>query len=198
MYPTPSSFTFAEAIASDVKRAQDGESLGPHLKAYAERRAVRVKSSATGDSESAAASLQQSEDATNLIYEYHYDTLQSIYRAQGRIHTIAAIASPMMSVRALSMALAGTDLEQHTRFANAAEAHRRMMISKLNGMMTPSEDGAPPLSGEALWRSIPPFTHQVASFGEALTPYRFDLVLFAVWAVVAAALLLSLERVRIT
>jgi ABC-2 type transport system permease protein len=199
LYPTPSSYTFARAIETDVKRTQDGEDPRPELQQFAREHAEKGPPIAKTDSASddPAQMLQQAEAGTNLVYDYHYDGLERTYRAQSKVHALATLASPMVAVRSLSMAIAGTDLPQHLRFANATETHRRMMIARLNGAMS-GPDGAPPLLGEALWRSIPSFSYAVPALGAALAPYRLELLIFALWVVVAALLIGSLRRVRIS
>jgi ABC-2 type transport system permease protein len=184
--PTPSSFAFAESIATDLRQVSDGHGPSSAISQLAERR------------KSTGRVLQDGEEATSVVFDYHYDRLHQTYSAQGRIHALASLVSPMMAVRALSMAIAGTDLEQHVRFAAAAETHRRTMLGTLNGTLAAQQEaGLPQLSGEALWRSIPQFAYEPATLAAALAPHGLSAAILVLWLGVASLLFWSLRKVHV-
>jgi ABC-2 type transport system permease protein len=174
LHPVPSSLEFAQAIQEDLKNVRDGHGLGG------------------GDPRAAALALAEGEAKSAAAYQYHYGLLFDTYEAQSRVHTLASLASPTMAVRALSMAVAGSDLQQHRRFLDAAETHRHGLVDALNAADA-SGGGGP-----GLWASIPRFSLEPAGLGAALAPYRPALFVLAGWLALAALLFWSLRRVRVS
>lgn len=66
-------------------------------------------------------------------------------QASGLLQEALPATAPLIAVRTLSMALAGTDVEQHRHFATAAETYRRDLMRQMNGDMTQNS-----LTGESL------------------------------------------------
>ncbi|MEM6457354.1 MAG: DUF3526 domain-containing protein, partial [Acidobacteriota bacterium] len=105
----------------------------------------------------AGISLQASEEHSNLVYDAAYGDLWQRYLGQEQLHMWGAALSPRLAVRAVSMAVAGTDVARHRHFAEAAEQHRRALVKFLNDDMTQNAgtDGFGYLADEALWRAAP-------------------------------------------
>ncbi len=175
LHPTPSSFEFARQIQEDMRNVSDGHSLGG------------------GDPRAAALALAEGEAKSAAAYEYRYGLLFDTYEAQGRVHTLASLLSPTLAVRSLSMGIAGSDLVQHRRFLDAAEAHRHRMVDALN-----ASDAQEGIAGAELWASIPQFSLPPVGLGAAIAPYRMALFVLAGWLLLAALLFWSLRRVRVS
>jgi ABC-2 type transport system permease protein len=102
-------------------------------------------------------------------------------------------------VRALSMAIAGTDVEQHRAFATAAEQYRRLLVKAMNDdMAVNSKTGDWSYkAGPSLWAQIPPFTYEAPRLGTALGSAAGALVVFGAWLVAAASALAAIRRLDV-
>ena len=193
VYPIPTPRAFLAAIAEDEAKGMAGQGT------RAERRwALEEKILAEHDVETleelpvnfAGLSLQASEEHSNLVYDKHYGDLWRRYTGQERLHGWGAALSPVLAVRALSMAVAGTDVARHRHFAEAAEQHRRELVRFLNDDMTlnAGEASFAYLADEGLWRQTPTFTYQPPDLGEVLGRQLPAFLWLALWLAAAAAL----------
>ena len=127
LHPTPSAFEFARTV-----QRRDGQRRGrtcrrPDRGALTERllaehgveRVEDLPINLTG------VYLQELEEFGNVVFDHNYGALWDTFERQGTVHETLAVAAPLLAVRALSMGLAGTDVEQHRHFAVAAETYRR-------------------------------------------------------------------------
>ncbi len=128
--------------------------------------------------------MQESEEHSNQVYAHHYARLWSVFERQVTLHNAAAIVAPVLAVRSVSMALAGTDVFHHLDFADAAERYRQLLVKTLN------EDWAynsTPATGETyvadarLWTSIQPFTYTPPSLALALKQQWLALAWLGGW-----------------
>ncbi|MBC54278.1 MAG: ABC transporter permease [Gammaproteobacteria bacterium] len=76
-------------------------------------------------------SLQGEAEGSAVMNQYAAE-LHATQRRQATIINLFAIASPYLAVRNLSMRSAGTDLINHQRFLDAAEAQRFELIQQIN------------------------------------------------------------------
>ncbi|MBC7896713.1 MAG: DUF3526 domain-containing protein [Cytophagaceae bacterium] len=195
--PTPSAFQFITALDADLKKGPDGHS--PDVRTDSLRRTLLAKHRvSTVDSlpfNFDAVQMQQAEEDGNIVFDRHYGALYSAYRRQNIVHQLGAVVAPLLAVRALSMGLAGTDVEHHRAFADASEAYRRMLIKKMNGSMAEnSRSGDFSYKADpSLWKEVPPFTYEqpplVLSMGMQLP----SLWLLLAWVVIG---LVSVVRTR--
>lgn len=133
--------------------------------------------------------LRVNDQAGYGVMDRHFNALWDTYARQLALQGWAGVLSPTITVRALSMGLAGTDFDEHRRFSAAAEAHRRLMQDIISEDLIAHADG----HGEQhftyraeheLWARVPPFEYRPASAGVALENNAQSLALL-----VAAALL---------
>jgi ABC-2 type transport system permease protein len=132
--------------------------------------------------------MQAGEEHGNEVFDRHFGALYDTYRAQATIHAAFGAISPVLAVRALSMAIAGTNVEQHRAFAEAAESYRRLLVKAMNeDQAQHSRTGdwdyqAPP----ELWASLPPFDYEAPSVGTALRGEATALAVLGAWLAIAA------------
>ncbi|MEE4360739.1 MAG: DUF3526 domain-containing protein [Pseudomonadales bacterium] len=128
-------------------------------------------------------------------------------REQARVLHRFAWLSPLLAVRHLSMAAAGTDLVNHHRFVDAAEAYRFDFVQRLNRLhaeaLTLADDLARSRDAQAEqrtrisaenWARMPDFSFEVAP---AVERVRASLPLAGVlflWTLAATALLALVRR----
>ncbi len=143
--------------------------------------------------------LQASEEFGDRIFDLNYGQLWDTFERQSRVHETLAVAAPLLAVRALSMGLAGTDVEQHRHFAAAAETYRRDLMRQMNGDLAQnSRTGEQYLAGDELWASVPPLEYDAPELAWVLGNRALSIAMLLLWflgAMVAAVL--SVRRTRV-
>lgn len=176
MVPTPSAFEFEEEIARLRKEARergvDGHNMDhPGTKALVEKLLAQYGAQRLEDLpvNFRGIALAEGERTGNAIYDRVFGKLWSDYEAQARIQQWLGLAAPVLSMRALSMAAAGTDFFQYRHFATAAEAHRRRFIETINDDITHnSRYGENYTPGREVWEKAPAFEYEPPGAGWAL------------------------------
>ncbi len=196
LYPSPSFAQFYGELGEDLGAAKAGAADFEQqlLDQYGVSSREELPISYAG------ASLQASEERSNPVFDEHFGRLWATYERQGQVHAIAGLLSPMILVRDLSMALAGTDVSHHRHFADAAEQHRRVFIKFLNDDMTANAAGADfaYVAGADLWADAPRFEYQAPTVVEVFRPYAMSVLLLVTWTVVAfAGAVVATRRLRI-
>lgn len=199
--PTPDAAAFWADINREVKEGLPGEpSFAEQLKAF-ERETLRAHGvSRQEDLPVGFLALRRLfRDAhADRVHDRHFDRLWHTYRAQQRAVLIGSGGSPTLMWRAVSMALAGTDLAHEQRFQESAERYRRgvnLLIDRWDAMHTRGlvsyEDR---YAGADLWESMPQFGHVPPGLGAALSQVRAEMLVLAAWGLLAVALLLGSAR----
>jgi len=132
-------------------------------------------------------SIQAGEEHSAEIFDKHYRYLFGILRNQNKFAQLGGILAPMLSIRALSMALSGTDFEHHRHFVEASEAHRRVIQKILNEDLAanPDRNGERYTAGPELWAKIPDFRYEFPTAGWALQHYGTAVLLLLFWCFVS-------------
>jgi ABC-2 type transport system permease protein len=140
--------------------------------------------------------LQAGEEHGNEVFDHNFGKLWTIYEQQERVHQWASLASPLLAVRSISMAMAGTDLAHLRHFTTAAEQYRRMVNKKMNlNVATQSRSGQYYyFADRKLWEDTAAFRYDPPDAGWALSRQRLPAALLAAWA--TAALVAGLVAVR--
>jgi ABC-2 type transport system permease protein len=107
--------------------------------------------------------------------------------------------SPVIALRQLSMALAGTDALHHQDFLDQAERYRYSFVQTLNQMQVdqiPNRNaGEDPRISAANWRSVPSFTyHPPDTMAAADARVWPNLLLLGAWLAVLALLVFPVGR----
>lgn len=203
LHPIPTPRVFFDAIAQDKAQGLDGEGdrqeRGQKL-----RQEVMEKYGVENLEELpisfAGLSLQASEEQANGVFDKHYGELWRLYTDQERLHLWGSALSPMLALRSISMAVAGTDVTRHRHFADAAEEHRRKMVKFLNDDLTHNAAGSDfgYLADRELWQETPRFSYQPPGLDQVLLRQLPAFGWLTVWLLVtcAAAIRLS-SRLRV-
>jgi ABC-2 type transport system permease protein len=190
--PTPSSVDFWAGIHKDTSEGIDGHNPSSQ-RAESIRKGLlaQYKVSRTEDLpiNFDGWMLMAGEEYGNGVFDKHYGQLWDTFQRQDRVQGLFALASPLLAVRSLSMAMAGTDFEHHKDFAVHAEQYRRTINRILNGDLTyRSRTGQTSYTADAnLWRTIPEFSYQSPSTWWALSRQLAGLGMLLGWAALAAA-----------
>jgi ABC-2 type transport system permease protein len=188
--PTPTAYEFAKAIADDFAKGIDGHNPADTRAKALEARVLRqygVDSISKLPVNFAGIALHAGEAYGDSVYDRRYSALWGAYEQQERVRTAVAVVAPVLSVRALSMGLAGTDVSQHRRFADAAERYRREFVYAMNEDMTQNAGTADfeYKADRALWARIPPFAYEAPSLAWVLGEQRGALLVLLGWLAVA-------------
>jgi ABC-2 type transport system permease protein len=184
--PAPSAIEFAAAI-------EDEKAGGPDWDTRVERVVERFLE---GEFESSLApanvevvALIESEAEETALYDRHFERLFDAYSAQARTYERAALVSPTLAARTLSMALAGTDEKHDREFAAAAARYRAQMLTTLNSELAGSGrlNAFDYVRGRDLWEKIPAFDYDVPAAAWAVSQRAWSVIALAMWCVMAIA-----------
>ena len=195
LHPAPTAFEFARTVEAEMATGVDG--LAPPDRAAITARLLEEHGVETVEElpvNVSGITLQASEEFGNAIYDRNYGALWDTFERQSRVHESLSVVAPLLAVRALSMGLAGTDVEQHRHFATAAETYRRDLMRRMNGDLAEnSRTGETYLAGDELWADVPPLEYEAPELAWVLGNRTLSLlilgiwVLGALWAAVAGA-----------
>ena len=123
------------------------------------------------------------------VYEKHHADLERRFVTQSDWQLAAAVAGPLLPVRALSQALAGTDIRHHVHFTSAAEQYRRVFIDATSEEIARRNTGTGNTAtvGNDFWRAVPAFDYHAPSWAWALASQWRALLGLATWLVLALA-----------
>jgi ABC-2 type transport system permease protein len=128
--------------------------------------------------------LQAGEDYGNQVFDRAYSNLWAALFSQETIHYYLSAFAPLLAVRSLSMALAGTDLSHHVDFAKKAEEYRRLIQRIMNDDIT--YGGARVrgvyVRGADLWTKVPEFRYAPPSVAWVLQQQWLPALMLIAWA----------------
>ena len=192
IHPTPSALEFARTLQQEMAAGVEGVERPDRAaltgRLLAQHGVERVEDLPVNE---VGIYLQESEEFGNRIFDRNYGALWDAFERQSLVHEALAAAAPLLAVRALSMGLAGTDVEQHRHFATAAETYRRDLMRRMNGDLAEnSRTGEQYTAGPDLWAQTPPLRYDAPTLGWVLNNRILSLLVLAAWlagAVAAAA-----------
>ena len=188
LHPTPSAQEFATALAEDKDVGIQGMDYDDYLERrrtelLAEYNAERIEDLPINYN---GWRLQVSEEYGNQFFDQHYARLWDQFEAQDRLRQVAGSVAPLLAIRSLSMALAGTDFSHFRRFAEQAETYRRELVAFLNADL---RDNAGPrgfgyTQTRAFWEQAPSFAYDAPGAGWALSGKSASLAVLLAWFLV--------------
>jgi ABC-2 type transport system permease protein len=137
LYPAPSKPEFDRAIHRDVLLGGDGHD--PQDARFARLQGELLAANKVSRLEDLpvnfkGVAMKAGEEYSSRVYEKHFAALQGIYRRQNSVSEWASLVNPYLAIRAVSMALAGSDYHHVVDFQRQAEAHRYAFVQKLNDL----------------------------------------------------------------
>ncbi len=132
----------------------------------------------------------------NEALDFHFSRYEAQLRRQEQAAQLVGALSPLLSVRAVGMSLAGTDAAHHRRFAQHAELHRRSLVAVLNREFAErgGSAGFSYQAGREVWEKAPKFDYQAPPLGVALHSQLIALAALGGWLLVC--LYMSLRGAR--
>lgn len=133
--------------------------------------------------------LQSLEEADAPIFDHAYGGLWNAQEQQRAVRSSFGVFSPTVSLREVSMALAGSDPFALWHFSQSAESHRRILVAELNGIQ--ARDGAGRsffVAPAETWAGITRFNYEPPSLLEVVQRHTRDVWLLFLWAVIPLSL----------
>lgn len=199
--PVPTGESFAAAVAGDIQRGLPGDGDAASRLATFEAQLLkdhgvtRLEDLPVGAN--AARRLFRDAYATR-VYNLHFEKLWAQYGHQQNTLRLAGALSPVVPMRALSAALAGTDLAHQKHFEDAAETYREYFTVAMDEWDKQARSGVvsaeDKYAGDAQWQSIAPFAYQVPPVRFALAHAAPDLLALLGWLVAATLLVVVAGR----
>lgn len=132
--------------------------------------------------------MQADEDFGSEVWDRHFGNNYAILQKQKKAYQLSGFFNPFASLQSASMGFSGSDMYHHLDFLRQAEHYRRDLIRTLNekqaygGSRTGNwgwkEDNA-------FFKSVKDFEYSTPLIGKAGAPYRTDMFLLALWALLA-------------
>lgn len=183
---SPSAQTFAAGIQNDLAKGLDRNS--PPEKRYQELVAQTLKQYNVKSLDELPVGfggirLRSNDAYSEQVHDKHFSALYDNWRQQSRLYLLASPISPLIATRGLSQSLAGTDVEHHIHFAQAAEMYRREFINRTSDEVTALAKGNDwnVKSGADLWKSISSFDYHSPSVGKALRTQPLTIAVLLAW-----------------
>lgn len=147
----------------------------------------------------------EGEKLTSRLFDDYARRSFAVQRSQSGLNDSFGIVSPAISLRQLSMAAAGTDLEGHRRFLTQAETYRYNMVQRLNRLQADAVSYANDTASDAgadrrkrisagHWHEIPPFRFEPPGAADLVKASLPGLGLLLGWLIVAALALVPVAR----
>jgi ABC-2 type transport system permease protein len=202
-HPTPTAFELAQDV---LRETYDGLDVHEYnLRRARELKARLLRHHAVARVEDLPVNFRgvdylEREEHANRVFDREYGRLWRAFDEQIAVHQRAGLVAPLLAVRSLSMAIAGTDLFHHRHFARAAEAYRRQLVRAMNEDLAYHSTSARLgyTAAPELWARLPPFEYRVPSLSWALGSQQWSLLALVLWLFVGAGYLIwSVRTMRI-
>ena len=200
--PNPTASQFWEAIKNDIAQGVDGD--GTHeqrtkafeVKILAQYGVVRKEDLPVGF---VSLNRQFNDSYSSQVHALHFDRLRDNFAKQQHLTHLASWMGPSLSIRSLSMTLAGMDLAHQRHFEDAAEAYRHYFINLTEDLDRERSHGTERSAKgeEADWRTVKAFEYQSPDIVFVLKTAQPDLMVLIFWLVFALTLL-TLSAKRLT
>lgn len=136
----------------------------------------------------ASIELQAEAAFESEVIDHHYEQMARAIEVQERWVQRAALLSPFVAIRSLSMAFAGTDYAHHRHFSDAAEVHRRALVEMLNRELGErgGTDAWSYRAGRELWERAPVMRYEPPSFGWVIERQATSAAMLLAWLLVGS------------
>jgi ABC-2 type transport system permease protein len=145
--------------------------------------------------------LQAEAAFENEVLDHHFGRLGAAIEREDVVSQWASVLSPVLAVRTLSTAFAGTDFAHHSHFEHAAELYRRDLVDLLNRDFAERAGSAgwSYKAGRELWERAAPFAYTPPPASWVVRRNAVALGTLAGWLVLGALLAWwSAARMKVT
>jgi len=132
------------------------------------------------------------------VFDRHFGALWDTWERQQQVQDSAGWLMPLLAIRSVSAALAGTDFAHHRDFTVAAETQRRLIQDIVSDDLVNNADTLDNqhFSYQAspdLWKTVPPFDYQPPAVTWALKKSRMPFLML--WIACLTSLVFALRMV---
>ncbi len=203
--PTPSHAAVADAVRDSLRDGLPGgppreDRIGVITEELLEKEGFQGAELLMEPALLSAIELQAEARFENEVIDHHHARLADAIERRERLSQLASVVSPVVAIRSLSMALAGTDYAHHRHFSDGAERHRRSLVDMLNRELGEKGGGDAWAyrAGRELWERAPPFEPTRPDLAWVLARQRASVLSLGAWLLLAGALAwLAARRIRI-
>lgn len=194
LYPYPTQQEFMEAVNDDKKKGLDGHDPWNDAAKKLEQAVLAehgVDSVHKLPFNFDGYLMQKGEEHEAEIFFKHYERLKEIYESQSRLYKNAAVLSPFLPARFLSMALCRTDYHSHWHFSDEAEKYRLHMMNALNMDFADNSSYGDwsYKSDTELWARIEPFNYNPPTYASVLSFNAGNFAVLVIWFVLSGVIL---------
>ncbi|MFC3713345.1 ABC transporter permease [Sphingoaurantiacus capsulatus] len=147
----------------------------------------------------------EGERLTSSLFDRYAGESYAAQARQNALVEVAALASPAIAIRSLSMSAAGTDFAGHRRFLEQAEAYRFDLVQRLNKLQADDVSYADDTAKDAdadrrkrvaadNWTAMPDFVFRPPAGADLARGALPGLAIILAWLAVAASLLAMAAR----
>lgn len=189
--PLPSAEAFQQAVAQE-KRSQFGhDETHPAFVAFRDRVLRRHGVARVEDLPVSfrGLSLREDDETGYRIFDRHFGALQARIERQDLLRSLAGPLFPMLALRPLSMAMAGTDNRHQHDFLRSSEGHRRrIQTAASQDLLDHARNGDNAyVADAALWERIPSFHYERPGGAWAYRGQWHNLASLVFWCLGTAA-----------
>jgi ABC-2 type transport system permease protein len=200
--PNPTASQFWDSIKKDISQGLNND--GSHeqrAKAFEAKILAQYGVNKKEDLPLGFVSLnrQFNDSYSRRVHDLHFKRLRDNFMAQQqRIH-LASLLGPSLSIRSLSMKLAGMDLTHQQHFEDAAENYRHYFIDLTENWDRERSHGIERSAKgyQTDWQSVKDFHYQSPDIMFVLSSAHLDLAVLFAWLILALTLL-AISAKRLT
>ncbi|OJJ19930.1 hypothetical protein BKI52_15750 [marine bacterium AO1-C] len=196
-YPAPSKIVFGTQVEEELLKLGDSHNPDdPHYQHLKDSvlALYKVKSTDELPFNYSGFVMKEGEKLSSQAYNKHYDKLLQIYQQQNNVFRLTALINPMVAVKQVSMALAGSDYTTYDDFRAQSEAYRYKLAQTMNNLQIKlisnvrgkRIQGKPDILDKSYWSKFPDFNYRFLSFSQSLSQEYFALAALLVWMLVLA------------
>jgi ABC-2 type transport system permease protein len=133
--------------------------------------------------------MQADEEYGTAVYGKLHEEVAAGYARQDRLLATFGVVAPLLPLRQISMAAAGTDVAHVMHFERSAEAYRFEAVRLLNDDMTRNSKTGDwsYRAGRDLWERTATFTYATPALADVSDGVASSFLLLAVWLIAAIA-----------
>jgi len=197
----PSAQEFRERISAERAKTFGHDETHPAFAAYKAELLAQYKVQRVEDLplNFRGLALRRDDEMGYSIYDRLFGELDAAITQQDVLRQAPGALLPLLAMQPLSMALAGTDTRHHRHFAQAAEAHRRVIQTMTSEDLIRNQryGDTAYVSPAALWAKVPPFDYPPPSAAWALRGVWGALGLLLGWVLLSTTLAaVAVRRLR--
>ncbi|HLL10980.1 MAG TPA: DUF3526 domain-containing protein [Rubrivivax sp.] len=183
--PLPTAQEFRQAVATERSKTFGHDETHPAFAAYRDELLKQYGVQRVEDLplNFRGLALRKDDELGYVIYDRMFGDLNARIARQDALRQAPGFVLPLLAAQPLSMALAGTDAAHHRHFAEAAEAHRRVIQTMTSEDLIRNQrfGDTSYVAGEDLWARVPPFDYRPPSATWAIATAWPSWLLLAGW-----------------